>query len=83
MSELTTMSNKQSIFALWNSLPGAEDWGEPMYVCRCVEKREFALIGGSDYELFAVLHLGERRVVTEAEFPNDLLNSMCWLELSS
>jgi hypothetical protein len=74
---MTSSITLHDVEALWLSLDESKHWGKLAWATRCVEMPEAVLIGESDAdggEVFAVLDMFERRVLSEEEFPSSHLH---------
>lgn len=61
------------VVSLWQSLDESRHWPRIGWATRCVEMPEAVLIGADEAdgaEVFAVLDMFERRVLSEEEFPS-------------
>lgn len=74
--EQTNMASSitlRDVESLWTSLEDSKHWPKLGWATRCVELPEAVLIGADAAdggEVFAVLDMFERRVLSEDEFPS-------------
>lgn len=72
------------IIDLWETLPESADWPPVGYVTQCIDRPNFYSVGAADIhgaEVFAVISLRGKRVVSEEEFPSQLFEDLEWQRL--
>jgi hypothetical protein len=73
---------KSEILELWSTLPEAKKWSAAEFATRCVERPDVVSVHShTTGEIFEVLSLAERRVLSEEEFSSELLQTLTWQEI--
>jgi hypothetical protein len=68
-------ATRGEVLSLWKSLAESASWGEVDWSQQCVDRPELARLNEGG-ELYAVIHILERRVVPEEEFPSCDMDQM-------